>query len=663
MGERRWSEMNFDYTYPDDRDGHELNLKPGSELHDKIVKDVVDKAKAARQHGSAARDEWREMDRLLSAYVTYEDDDDRRARKHDPRKPVNIVVPFSRACLEIFVTFQASTHLAGGDIYRYTGLGGGRSMARALLLEQLVNMQSHWFKHPLRHITCYRDMFAYGVGAMAPVWRKEKRHTPVSTEVTSLLREFLGDELPKAQVGDIIRYFEEVVIHEGSELQNLDPYNLLLDPNVPINDYQRGEFVGYLRKASALEQLSEEHDPEMRMFNGKYLREYLKASNTGLSAAWRDSANREEKYDTGGSEWFANVDDTNYNCHYIHMFRRIIPSDFDMPGDKPELWLFTVAADEVVVQCDRLDLDHGKYPLVIGAPTTTGYDVWPVSGLSATAGMQRMADFFMNMVAKAERKSLNGVTIFDPSVLEPADMMSPEPFKMVRLRRSILGGGDIRQFVHQLQDNNTTQGHIQQVGVMYELMNSLLGTQDVLSGDMSRMPERPTAHGLASAQQNAMGRLQTSAQIITEQIYYDLSMMLAHNTIQYMSEDVAMDITGPQWDERVRSELGLAEGEDTMLVSPYDLEASFDVRPVNRLRAEGSAQAMSMFIERLMSVPEIMMDVFSEYDAGGMFAYAARKLGFESIHEFKRAGGQVQPQVMPDEAVAQGLEQGDLRQI
>ncbi len=654
MPDKDWKDMRFEYEYPEG-----LNLHPDSDLHKKIVQEVTDRAKDARQASRLARQEWQDTDKLQAAYVTVESQDDFNTRKSDPRKPVNIVVPFSRAAHEIFVTYQTLSFLAD-QLYRLRGVGGKRSHARALLHETLLNMQAVWFKHSLRHIIQYKDMYSYGLGALAPTWRRKTRRVPIDEEVTSLLRDELGDYMPNAQIGDIIRFFEEQVVCEGNELRNLDPYSLLLDPNVSVNDIQDGEFIGYMRSRSALNQLSRERDPDERMFNGKYLIEYLKANDHhGYSAAWRDSTSREDKFDTGIDPSMT-PDKTDYTCHYIHMFMRIIPDDFELPGDKPEIWMFTIAADEVVVQCDRLELDHCDFPIVVGAPTTTGHDTWPVSGLSTTKGMQQTADFLINSFLQATRKSINGMTLFDPSVINKDDMMNPGPGKMVRLKRSLYGTGNIAQYVHQLQDNNTTGHHIAQAVQFHDLMHDLLGTQRILSGDMSGMPERPTAGGQMNAQQNALSRLQTGAQIVTEQCWYDLVMMMAYNDLQYMREDVALDIVGPQFDDRVRAELNLGPDDDTVMLSPYDLDASFDIMPMNRMKQQANMEGMMMVLERILSVPEIAMEVFAGVEAQSLFLHAARKMGFENVHEFVKHGGNLQAQAVPDDQVMHDLDAGNV---
>ena len=97
--------MNFKYEYPNG-----LNFKPGSELHDKIVKMVMQKAIESRKRMEPRFDAWKKIDRTLTAYVPL-DEEELRVKSQDSRKPVSIVIPLSYATLETLLTYQAAAFL------------------------------------------------------------------------------------------------------------------------------------------------------------------------------------------------------------------------------------------------------------------------------------------------------------------------------------------------------------------------------------------------------------------------------------------------------------------------------------------------------------------------------------------------------------------------
>ena len=72
---------------------------------------------------------------------------------------------------------------------------------------------------------------------------------------------------------------------------------------------------------------------------------------------------------------------------------------------------------------------------------------------------------------------------------------------------------------------------------------------------------------------------------------------------------------------------------------------------------------MSTVIERMLSVPDIAMEVFATLDAPGMFLHAARNMGFENVHDFIKEGGNLQAQVVPDEQAQAMAQAGDARMI
>ncbi|MFA7200910.1 MAG: hypothetical protein WC098_05795, partial [Bacteroidales bacterium] len=94
-------ESHYDYDYPDG-----LNLKPGSDLHDKLLNALNDRIRRGYGTGSAMRELWRKEDHLQTAYVPA-DSYSMLDLERDPKAPLNVVIPVSRANTDAMVAYAA----------------------------------------------------------------------------------------------------------------------------------------------------------------------------------------------------------------------------------------------------------------------------------------------------------------------------------------------------------------------------------------------------------------------------------------------------------------------------------------------------------------------------------------------------------------------------
>lgn len=643
--------VDFQYEYPNG-----LDLHPKTDLHKKTVERIMDRVRASRRSSDPRKTEWREFDWNLSAYVPMSDAEAATKRK-DLRKPVTVVVPMTFAAMEVFLTYISGVFFQD-PIHRLKGIGGPKAIIEAAKLERVMARQSLWFKEQLHLTTALRDSWVYGVGAVSPVWRKKKATVPMTAEVDEILHGMLHGVVSSAEIGDIIRYAQEKTLFEGTELRNIDPYQLLLDPNVPANSYDDSEFIGYVRRAGIMELLGAEHDPEEMLFNCKYARMQCEQGE-GRSAYWCSQSGREER--TGGSSPDNTMSPPEKNAvDLIHMYIDIIPDEWGLGDEEyPQKWMFTVAGDTTLIQCQPVDSDYGQFPIVLCAPNTTGYDVWPVSYAATVYPMQQYADWMLTSHATNVRKVMNDMIVVDPTKIHMPDMLNPLPGKIIRTRESAYGQQNLESYIKQLTVTDVTKNNVPEASIFFDFMNHVLGTQDIIAGNTQNQPERPTAVGLQMANQHAMSRLQRIAMIIGEQFITPLSWHMAYNTLQYMGEDVAVPIMG-RYEKYLRAEYGV--GEEEVWVSPFDLTPNFEVEPHNGVMPGAEdMNAMSTVLQQLMPIDGVGAEIAGRLNLTGMFLQWARKAGFENVHEFiNQTGGGVQPQVMPDDQVQQMVQAGDL---
>ena len=643
--------MDLDYEYP-----RGLDLHPKSDQHNKLLYKILDCAENAKRVLDGMKPEWRKLDWSLNAYVPL-DEAESITKTKDWRKPVSVVVPMTFASRETFLTYFHSA-FGVNPIHKYRGHGDNR--VAAMLMERVIGKQCQWFKQLLKLNTMWSDGLTYGIGAAHVRWAKHKIKRTVSVEVSDLLAEVLKGSEIKANIGDIIRYLEDDVLYEGTRLDNIDPYHLLLDPNTTPNDYQDAEFIGWMAKSSIFDLMSREQDPEERIFNVKAVR-MLGERNLVHSAFYDDESGRDTRQQNTdiGVEYDAN---TIHPVHLIHMYIKLIPKEWGIGDEEaPEIWQFTVAGDTVIIQADRLDLDHGMFPVVMCAPNTDGHSVLPVSYLATTYGLQQTIDWLTTSRIANVRKCLNNELIVDPARVEMKDLMNPEPGNIIRLKRSSFNGEPISSMVMPLPVPDVTGNHMNDAGIMIDLLRQANGTTDIAMGNLSAMPERPTAAGIDAAKSGALSRLQRIAQIIGLQSMDDLAWMHAYNTIQFMDQTVYVELAG-RYEQQLRMAYKSPMGMMDIPVSPYELSPYFDVEPHDgALPNNENLGAWTQILQTMMGVEGVAQQLVGSSDVVGIFQHWARIAGATDINEFiQSGGGNVMPAVMPDQMVQEQAQAGNL---
>ena len=108
----------------------------------------------------------------------------------------------------------------------------------------------------------------------------------------------------------------------------------------------------------------------------------------------------------------------------------------------------------------------------------------------------------------------------------------------------------------------------------------------------------------------------------------------------------------------------MAPDEHDISVGPWDMDlGAFEIEPLNRMTKETDLSGMSNVMDRMLSDPNVMAEIFATKDVSRMFDAFVRKMGFENMQEYEKVGGQppqVIPQVMPDEQVMAQQQAGNL---
>lgn len=618
------SKDSFDYEYPDG-----LDLKPGSKLHNEIADKIRKRAFASNAVMSKRYPDWNEIDRTLTAYIQL-DDKEENMKYNDARKPASIVFPYSYAIMDTLLSYLVAAFFQD-PIFRFEGVSPEDTIG-AIMLEKVIDLHCNKSKVALNLHTMFRDNLAYGFGVGAPGWRVSRGWRTTKVEE----RGFFGN------IKGYKKGFEEAVLFEGNELNNIDPYLCLPDPNVAIHDHQKGEFFGWLESTNYLDMLSNESN-NPSMFNVKY----LKMVESKKSIFFVNKSDRDKRFGKGMKDADPSVSSRVDN---IHMVIKLIPRDWGLgKRDYPEKWQFTLSADEVLTKVKPLDLDHDLFPVVVSASDFDGYSSTPVSRIEILNGMQGILDWLFNSHISNVRKAVNNELIVDPYMVNVKDIEDPKPGKVIRLRRPAWGKG-VKDAVQQLNVQDITKGHIADSSWIVQWMQKIGAADDSSMGSLRQGgPERLTGAEFEGTRSGAVSRLERMGRIISLQALQDISYMFASHTQQLMSEELYVATTG-RWQQVLMAEYGEKVIKNRMKVSPFELLVNYDVKMRDgSVPGSNFSQVWVKMFELISQEPRLQQ----QFDIVRIFKHIARNSGAKNVEEFE-------VKAMPDAQVAGQVQAGNI---
>jgi len=408
--------------------------------------------------------------------------------------------------------------------------------------------------------------------------------------------------------------------------------------------------VGWLDDTNLMNLLDiEKNDSDY--FNVKYLRH---VQNKRSSIYGTDASRRMEK--VGGSFKDSNGTITK-PIDLIHMYVKLIPSEWKLgDSDYPEKWLFTVAADTVVIRAKPLGLDHDMFPVAVAAPDFDGYSPIAIGRSELVQGMQEVLDWLFNSHIANVRKAINDMIIVDPYLVNINDLKDPQPGKLIRLRRPAWGRG-VDKVAQQLAVQDITKLNIQDAVLVMKYMQQVFGTDNPMMGSLREGgPDRLTKAEFQGTAMGAISRLERVAKIIGLQSFQDIGYMFAYHTQQLMSEDVWVKSEG-SWSQKILEDMGAQEGR--VKITPWDIMIDYDLLVRDGSVPGGNFSGVwSQLFKTIMSSP----DLAGRFNVMGIFKYIARNLGAKNVDDFeiKQPIQPVQAQVVPDAAAAAAAKAGNI---
>jgi hypothetical protein len=629
------SEDRYMPSYP-----NKLDLRPGSELHRTLVQQVILRARCASSVMQNRYPSFKKIDQMCTAFIA-PDAEEAAVQAKDPRRPTSIVIPLGYSVKETFQSYFNGAFL--DDIVFPFEPGGPEDSVGVVLMQHIIQQQANKARYELPLNTMWSDTLKYGFGVISARWDVEIGRKTVEQEVAKY--GFLGMSFGSQKIRNTL---DDQIVWEGNVLENVDPYTYLPDPNVPIHEVQRGEFVGWLSVTNRMDLLTREQSGSEGLFNCSYLssikgRSFLKHSEDGRN-------------DRTGIE-SRNIDPYTHPMDVIWMYINLIPSEWKLgPEQYPQKWVFAVANDRILIQARPLTHNHNRFPVVVAAPDTSGYDVSPISRLEMIYGMQHVGNFLFNSHIANIKKTLNDMLIVDPFRINMNDLLKPGPGKIIRLRRAGFNQG-VQGAIEQLKINDVTGSNISDLLTITNLVRQTSGAVDSMQGILRSGPERLTAEEYRGTASNAVSRMAMLAKIMDAQAHRPLADILASHTIQYITQESYVKLLG-DWPQRLALEYNQANRiqQGFIKVSPSELSANYDVVPRSNLNAKEFAEVWLKGLEVIRQDPMMIQ----ELDTTKIFLHWARLVGAKNADDFRRAADAINVSAQPMPQVEQQVQAGNL---
>lgn len=637
-----------------------------SKLERRLSEFVRRRVDAAAQRWSGRYDRWREAERLLRAFRPSDLDDQRR--KEDPLTDgvEKIVVPYSHAVVLSTLAFFMSVFTQRRPTIPVEGMGAADARA-AMLMEALLDRQMESMQ-PAGVLVLYQwllDSLRYGIGIIKNIWTV-REWPEMIRKVTPIVHPLTGQRL------GIKDDYEkrDVTAYEGNEALNVSPFNWLPDPNVPLADFQRGEFVVHRVRRSWT-------DMRQKSAQGMYVgiehipRRDVGGSGFDVFGSPHSSSDLARTVDLPDADRGAGTSIDAYGEPWVDLDEVWAYVDPDVLGlldgqdddstssnggpteerrtdGVPELWVFTLANKARVIRAEPANLPGRRFPFEI---IEMNYDVHSPANfgmIETFRGLQYHLSWLFNSRMLNVMKTLNNEYVVDPSLIEEVDLLSPGPGRLLRLKEQAWNSGKLKEAVQQLNTNDVTATHHQDAKVITDLIETVTGANRLVMG----LPNtgRRAATEVQGQLNLSSGRMKLLVELVRRQGMQPWAGQMARNTQTFLGE-MGLRLKPPY--DRVL-------GAPYVRVSPEMLQGEFTFPigeegiPTDKLlEANTFKEILMMGIQSGVAAP--MMAQFPWMQILGRFLHA---MGIKDLQSW----GLSMPQLTlePMEQVAQQVQQGGL---
>lgn len=613
-----------------------LDLKPGTPKHDNLVKKIFDRVDFAFSELSSFYEGCRQGEEQFYAYIEPPDDEGENPRG-DKNRPEykTIYIPYAYAMAMTQHTYLTSVFLSRSPIFQLQGQNA-ESAAREPVVESYLNYQVTGGEMRPVLFNWLLDPGRFGAGIIGCYWKNEISYISTLVEVEDAANFATGKKKVLVE--------QPFTTYQGNELYNVRPLDWFFDPRYSLVDFQKGEFCGEFTTVA-------DHILSTGVKNGTY----IQASVDELRKCAVDEYGRYHRQD-GSPMVGREITNNNYKffdrykdgkkrtkwAHEVVEFHwTIIPSEHELgKSDKPTKYYFCVSTAGIILACGPQGDMHNRYPYAQLSHDVDVYKQTSRSGISVIQPIETILNWLINQHFYNVRKNLNNNSVIDPSMLVLKDLYNRAPGGYIRLAPAAYGK-EPKNFIYPLPNTDITRAHLQDVRMMEEFAQRIMGVNDNIMG-LVNPGGRKTAQEVRTSSSFATNRLKTQAEWYSATGFASLSRQLVQNSQQYLSGELKLKVSG---------DLNGA-GPQELMVTPDSIAGFYSFEMVDGSMPIDRMSTATILKEMMLGGMQNPMTQQS-YDWASLFGYIAILSGAKSIERFKI-------KVTPPQQIQQGIQSGNM---
>lgn len=447
----------------------------------------------------------------------------------------NVVAPIVVSQVDSMVAYLAEVFLSGYPLFPVVSTPAKRKWAEQL--ETLLDDHAILGGYARQLLLFLRDCVKYNYGAIEADWD--------SIEQFEVMQDYLAvetriDRTPKGM----------------TKVKRLDPYNVIRDDTVAPGDVaELGDFAGYVDMLSytKLKRETIKYSKQKEAYN---INEALASTSPGPSMNYRIhpeisdyvSAKRPlDRVDWAG--WFDGPGKRSKRpqgmatYERVTLYARIIPSEHGIISPQPntpQIWKLVVINGEVLIHAKRIISAYDRLPILFGQPMEDGLGYQTQSIAESEIPIQKAATTLFNMRFSAARRAVSDRALYDPTMINPADINSPVPAPKIPVRvNQIVKGVGLESAYKQIPfDLRGTETAFQDASVLVDFSKQLSGLNNPQQGQFQK--------GNKSVQEwndtmgGSTGRLRLPALCLEHQVFVWLKNILVLNIYQYGEDSIVV---------------------------------------------------------------------------------------------------------------------------
>jgi hypothetical protein len=587
----------------DEKIRKELENGKLSPLHNALLQHAKSLVEMSRGKMNGFYDMWDQFDDIYRG-KRFPDKTDLEQRKKD--LPEKMVVPLAYAQVQTFVAFCIMLYTQKDTIVELQAQGPEDEQP-AKLGEALIDrdLNENCFVALLKQYLT--DISRFGIGILKHTWVKE----------TQMVREqtvFAGSAVVAAT--EPVQKTKFL----GNRIVNISPYRWFPDPRLPLGRLQEGEFCADEDEVSIIELERQQHDGLVAGI--KNIPEWNYAELTareGRSRLFSQQADTELK----------NKGQSKGMCVRTEVQVWLTPKDFlDSDGDPmgpedyPVLYVITYANDQTVIRCEPMNYVHNEFTYDCAEFNPDMHHLVNTSLSEIIDLLQSTISWFINSHITSVRRIIQNRIVYDPSAIEDEDLKKDTPH--IRMN-SAAYGGDVRRFLFQLQLQDVTTGHINDVEVLKQIMMEVTSISENGLGQYAT--GRRSAEEARNVNFNAASRMKIVATIIYYTGLAPLFRKMLSNLRDGLDEETYVKVRGLSSDPNEFAGFKVTRDD---LVGDYDFKVFDATLPSEKSR---TASLLGEMLQEMMSNPQAI-PMFG-YDPRKLFDRMFELLGVKNLNSLK----------------------------